>query len=195
MKQIIENYPGDALEAFRGYKSLAEKALAQTGDEEFFRLIDPEANSIAVIVKHLAGNLSSRWTDFLTTDGEKTDRNRDAEFELTTDTRDELMRFWENGWQTLFDTLESLHAEDLEKTVQIRGEDFTVVKAISRSLAHTAYHIGQITLLAKHYRSSEWQTLSIPKNKSAEFAAWLSEKKEKGNYLKASEEFNEKDLR
>lgn len=192
MKQIIENYPSDALEAFRGYKSLAEKAMAQIGDEEFFRLIDREANSIAVIVKHIAGNLRSRWTDFLTTDGEKADRNRDAEFELIADTRDELMRFWSNGWQILFDTLESLRAEDLEKTVRIRGEDFTVVKAVSRSLAHTAYHVGQITLLAKHYRSTDWQTLSIPKNKSAEFSAWLNEKKEKGNYLEASEEFNEK---
>ena len=192
MKQVIENYLGDALESFRSYKNLAEKAMAQTSDEEFFSLIDAESNSIAVIVKHIAGNLRSRWTDFLTTDGEKADRNRDADFELSAETRDELMRFWENGWQILFDTLESLRAEDLEKTVRIRGEDFTVVKAISRSLAHTAYHIGQITLLAKHYRSSDWQTLSIPKNKSAEFTAWLSEKENKGNYLEAGEKFNEK---
>jgi hypothetical protein len=195
MKQIIENYLPEALESFRSYKKMAEKAMAQVDDEEFFRLIDPEANSIAVIVKHLAGNLRSRWTDFLTTDGEKPDRNRDAEFELSDEKREDVMQRWENGWRILFDSLESLGAKDLEKNVRIRGEDFTVAKAISRSLAHTAYHIGQITLLAKHFRSSDWQTLSIPKNKSAQFNDWLSEKEGKGNYLEASAEFIEKDLK
>lgn len=195
MEYMIENYLEDALESFRGYKNLAEKALAQTGDEEFFRRIDREANSIAVIVKHVAGNLRSRWTDFLTTDGEKPDRHRDREFELTVETRDELMRLWESGWQILFDSLACLRAEDLKKTVRIRGEDFTVAKAISRALTHAAYHVGQITLLAKHYRSSDWQTLSIPKNKSAEFTAWLSEKENKGNYLEATDEFVEKNLK
>lgn len=187
-----ENYLKDAIESFRSYKNLAEKALAQTGDEEFFRVIDAEANSIAVIVKHLAGNLRSRWTLFLTTDGEKPDRHRDAEFELTAETRGDLMLFWENGWRALFDSLESLGAEDLEKTVLIRGEEFTVHKAVSRALAHAAYHIGQIALLAKHYRSSDWQTLSIPKNKSAEYTAWLGERENKGNYLEATDEFVEK---
>lgn len=195
MDKVIENYLPDALESFRNYKKMAEKAMAQVNDDEFFRPIDVEANSIAVIVKHIAGNLRSRWTHFLTTDGEKPDRNRDAEFELTAETRDEMMRFWENGWHILFDSLESLQAEDLEKIVQIRGEDFTVAKAVSRSLTHAAYHIGQITLLAKHYRSSDWQTLSIPKNKSAEFNAWLSEKEEKVNYLETGGEFAKKNLK
>jgi uncharacterized damage-inducible protein DinB len=192
MKQLAKNYLKDAIESFRSYKNLAEKAMAQTSDEEFFRALDREANSIAVIVKHIAGNLRSRWTDFLTADGEKADRNRDAEFETTDDTREELMRFWENGWRILFDSLESLQPEDLEKIVRIRGEDFTVHKAVSRSLTHAAYHIGQITLLAKHFRSSEWQTLSIPKNKSAQFNKWLNEKEDKGSYLEAAQDFNEK---
>lgn len=195
MKQLEKNYLKDALESFRSYKNIAEKAMAQTSDEEFFRALNAEDNSIAVIVKHIAGNLRSRWTLFLTTDGEKPDRNRDAEFELKAETRGELMRFWENGWQALFDSLESLRPEDLEKTVKIRGEDFTVHKAVSRSLAHTAYHIGQITLLAKHFRESEWQNLSIPKNKSAQFNKWLNEKEDKGNYLEASEGFNERNLK
>ena len=195
MKQLAENYLKDALESFRSYKNLAEKAMTQASDEEFFRVIDAEANSIAVIVKHLAGNLRSRWTEFLTTDGEKPDRNRDTEFELITETRDELMQFWESGWQVLFDSLESLSAKDLEKTVRIRGENFSVVKAVSRALSHTAYHIGQITLLAKHFRSSAWQSLSIPKNKSAQFNNWLNEKEDKGNYLEASGEFVEKNLK
>jgi hypothetical protein len=192
MKQLAKNYLKDAIESFRSYKNLAEKAMAQTSDEEFFRALDQEDNSIAVIVKHIAGNLRSRWTDFLTADGEKADRNRDAEFETADDTREELMRFWENGWRILFDSLESLQPEDLEKIVRIRGEDFTVHKAVSRSLTHAAYHIGQITLLAKHFRSSEWQTLSIPKNKSAQFNKWLNEKEDKGSYLEAAQDFNEK---
>ena len=192
MKQTIEDYFPDALESFRSYKKLAEKAIAQVDDEEFFRELDREANSIAVIVKHLAGNLRSRYTDFLTTDGEKPDRNRDAEFELSDEKRSDVMRFWENGWRVLFETLESLDAADLEKKVRIRGEEFTVAKAVSRSLTHTAYHIGQITLLAKHFRSSEWQTLSIPKNKSAQFNDWLSQTEAKENYLEAGGEFVEK---
>lgn len=195
MRRTIEDYLPDALESFRSYKKLAEKAIAQVDDEEFFRLIDREANSIAVIVKHLAGNLRSRYTDFLTTDGEKPERNRDAEFESSGEKRSDVMRFWENGWRVLFAALESLGAADLEKKARIRGEEFTVAKAVSRSLTHAAYHIGQITLLAKHFRSSEWQTLSIPKNKSAQFNDWLDEKKEKGNYLEAGGEFVEKNLK
>ena len=168
---------------------MAEKAIAQISDEEFFKAIDAEANSVAAIVKHIGGNLRSRWTRFLTSDGEKADRNRDSEFVSSGDTRESLMQVWENGFQILFDSLESLTADDVHKTVQIRGEDFTVVKAINRALAHTAYHIGQIALLAKHFRSSEWQTLSIPKNKSAEFNQFLAEKEDKGNYLEAAQEF------
>jgi hypothetical protein len=190
MKQILQNFLTETIASFRGYKTLAEKAMAQVSDEEFFRAIDAEANSIAVIVKHLGGNLRSRWSDFLTTDGEKADRNRDSEFvNYETETRESLIEFWESGWQILFDSLESLTAEDLDKTVQIRGEDFTVVKAMNRGLAHAAYHIGQITLLAKHFRSSEWENLSVPKNKSAEFNAYLAEKEDKGDYLEATREF------
>ncbi len=189
MEQILQNFLDESVGAFRSYKKLAEKALKQVSDDEFFRTIDEESNSIAAIVKHIGGNLRSRWTNFLTTDGEKPDRNRDAEFITETDTRESLLKLWENGFQILFELLESLKTEDLDKIVQIRGEDFTVVKAVTRAMMHTASHVGQITLLAKHFRSSEWQTLSIPKNKSAEFNNWLKEKEDKGNYLEATREF------
>jgi len=195
MKQILQNFLDESIDAFRNYKKLAEKAMRQVTDEEFFRAIDDEANSIATIAKHIGGNLRSRWTNFLTADGEKPDRNRDSEFVAGDETRAELMRFWEDGWKTFFDSLESLKIEDLGKTVQIRGEDFTVVKAINRASMHTASHIGQITFLAKHFRASEWQTLSIPKNKSAEFNAYLEAKEDKGNYLEATQEFAEKELK
>ncbi len=175
-EQIIQNYLSETIESFRSYKKLAEKAMAQVTGEEFFRAIDAEANSIAVIVKHIAGNLHSRWTDFLTTDGEKLDRNRDSEFIAESDTRESVLEFWEAGWKILFDSLESLKIEDLGKTVKIRGEDYTVVKAINRSLAHAASHIGQIMFLAKHFRVADWKTLSITKNKSAEFNLDLAEK-------------------
>ena len=189
-EQIIENYLTETIAAFHSYKKLAESAVEQVSDEEFFKLINAEANSIAVIFKHLGGNLRSRWSDFLMTDGEKADRRRDSEFvNYETDTREGLTEFWESGWRILFKTLESLTVDDLGKTVKIRGEDFTVIKAINRALAHSAYHIGQITLLAKHFRSSEWETLSVPKNKSAEFNAYLAEKEDKGNYLEAAREF------
>jgi len=191
-EQIIENYLLETIEAFRSYKKLSEKAIEQVSDEEFFVTIDAEANSIAAIAKHIGGNLRSRWTRFLTSDGEKPDRNRDSEFVAENDTRESVMQVWENGWQILFDSLESLQTEDVGKIVQIRGEDFTVVKAINRAAMHTASHIGQITLLAKHLRSSDWKTLSVPKNKSAEFNAYLAEKEDKGNYLEATTEFAEK---
>ena len=195
MEQILQNFLDESNSAFRNYKNLAEKAMNQVSDEEFFKTIDSEANSIATIVKHIGGNLRSRWTDFLTTDGEKPDRNRDSEFVTETDTRASLINSWENGWNALFETLQSLTIEDLGKTVQIRGEDFTVVKAINRAAMHTASHIGQIMLLAKHFRSTEWETLSVPKNKSAEFNNWLKEKENKGNYLEAAREFVEKGLK
>jgi hypothetical protein len=191
-EQILQNVLNESIKSFRSYKKLAEKAMAQISDEEFFKLIDTEANSIALIVKHLGGNLHSRWTLFLTTDGEKPDRNRDSEFtETENDTRESLMKFWENGWMVLFDSLESLNTEDLGKIIQIRGEDFTAFRAINRSLSHAAYHIGQITLLAKHFRAGDWETLSVPKNKSSEFNAYLAEKEDKGNYLEATQEFAE----
>ncbi|MGI8556174.1 MAG: DUF1572 family protein, partial [Pyrinomonadaceae bacterium] len=183
MKEILQNFLDESIAAFRSYKKMAERAVEQVSDEEFFRLIDAESNSIALIVKHLGGNLRSRWTDFLKTDGEKPNRNRDAEFAETGDTRESLMQSWETGWQILFASLESLTTEDLEKIIQIRGEDFTALRAIIRSLSHAAYHVGQITFLAKHFRAEEWKTLSVPKNKSAEFNEWLAAKKDKGNYL------------
>lgn len=192
-EEIARNFLHESLTAFENYKKLAEKSFDQVSDQEFFKTIDEEANSIASLAKHLGGNLRSRWSDFLTTDGEKHDRNRDSEFVAENDTRDGLMQVWETGWQTLFETLKSLSAEDLNKTITIRGEEFTVVKAINRALAHAAYHIGQIVLLAKHFRSGEWQTLSIPRNKSIEFNEYLSksENKEKFHYLDAARDFVE----
>jgi Protein of unknown function (DUF1572) len=190
-EQIIENYKTDTIEAFRSYKKLAERAIEQISDDEYFKAIDEESNPIAVIVKHLGGNLRSRWTDFLTTDGEKADRNRDSEFLTETDTRKSLNELWENGWNVLFATLESLKTEDFGKTVQIRGEDFTVVKAINRALAHAAYHVGQITFLAKHFRASDWKTLSVPRGQSGEFNAYLAENKDKAHYLEATQDFAE----
>lgn len=180
-EQIIENYLKDAIESFRSYKKLAEKALVQVSDEEFFRAIDAEANSIALIVKHIAGNQKSRWTEFLTTDGEKNDRFRDAEFvAFDEDSREYLMEFWENGWQTLFAAIEPLRVEDFAKKITIRGEPHTICEAINRQLTHYAYHIGQIAFLAKHFRASEWKTLSVPRNKSADFNAYLAEKQKAG---------------
>lgn len=180
MKEIIENYHTDAVKSFRSYKKLAERAIEQVSDDEFFALIDAEANSIALIVKHIAGNLHSRWRDFLTSDGEKADRNRDTEFEVIADTRSGLMSFWETGWQTLFDNVEPLTVEDFSRTVTIRGEPHTVVEAINRQLTHYAYHVGQIVVLAKHFKSAEWKTLSVPKNRSAEFNQLLAEKQAAG---------------
>ena len=195
MKNIVENYHVDALKSFRSYKGLAERAMEQVSDEEFVEAIDAEANSIAVIVKHIAGNQISRWTDFLTTDGEKPDRNRDMEFELIGDTRESLMEFWERGWSALFGALEPLTPDDFSKTVTIRGEAHTIPEAINRQLTHYAYHIGQIVLLAKHFRSSEWKTLSVPKNKSADFNRFLAEKQQAGigktDRMEAATEFSE----
>jgi hypothetical protein len=190
------NYITDTLAAFRSYKKMAEKALDQVSDEEFFRAIDPESNPLAVIVKHIGGNLSSRWTDFLTTDGEKPDRLRDSEFVSDEDTRAGLMELWETGWRALFNTLEQLKPGDLDKTVTIRSEEFTVVRAMVRSLAHTASHVGQIIFLAKHLRSTEWKNLSIPRNTSEEFRSFMAEKGQGGkgfrNFLEAHEEFKKK---
>lgn len=197
MKEIIENYHTDAVKSFRSYKKLAERAIEQVSDEEFFALIDAEANSIALIVKHIAGNLNSRWRDFLTSDGEKPDRNRDAEFEVIGDTRAGLMHLWETGWQTLFDNVEPLTVEDFSRTVTIRGESHTIVEAINRQLTHYAYHVGQIVILAKHFKSAEWRSLSVPKNRSAEFNRFLAEKQAAGvarsDRMDAPLEFSEKD--
>jgi uncharacterized protein DUF1572 len=172
---IVQNYFQDALSSFRAYKKLAEKAIAQLQDEEFFITLDEEANSVAVIMKHIAGNMLSRWTDFLTSDGEKPNRNRDMEFVIESQTtKDDVLAYWERGWASLFAALEPLRPEDFEKTVKIRGEEHTIVQAINRQMMHYAYHVGQIVFLAKHFRSAEWKSLSIPRNKSAQFNAYLT---------------------
>jgi uncharacterized damage-inducible protein DinB len=164
---LAAHFLEDALVVFRKYKKLGEDAIAQLGDEEFFALIDAEANSVAVIVKHLAGNMRSRWSDFLTADGEKPDRDREAEFVIAPETtRAEVMSWWEAGWQCVFDAVEPLTPADLERTVTIRNEPHTVVKAINRQLTHYAYHTGQIVLLAKHFKAGGWQSLSIPRGQS-----------------------------
>ena len=171
---IIQNYHEDAVKALRAYKKLAEKAIAQLKDEEFFVTLDEEANSVAVVMKHIAGNAISRWTDFLTSDGEKPDRNRDMEFVIGAQTtKDDVLAYWERGWKCVFDAIEPLTPEDFKKTVLIRGEVHTIVQAINRQLMHYAYHIGQIVFLAKHFRSAEWTSLSIPRNRSADFNAYL----------------------
>ncbi len=168
MSGFIENYHADALQSFRNYKKMAERAIEQVSDEEFFVLIDAEANSIALVVKHIAGNLRSRWTDFLTTDGEKDFRKRDTEFELIGDTRESLTQFWEAGWQVLFDNIEPLTVDDFSRTVTIRGEPHTIVEAINRQLTHYAYHVGQIVLLAKHLRSADFNLFLADKQAAGE---------------------------
>ncbi len=164
-------YLDDALRNFRSYKKLAEEALAQISSEEMFRLIDPDANSIAMLIKHMSGNMRSRWTDFLTSDGEKPDRHRDREFEIDpATTRAEVMKWWEEGWQKVFDAVTPLQPHDLLRNVLIAGREHTVLQAISRQLLHYAGHVNQIVLLAKHFRGSEWKSLSIPKGQSETFA-------------------------
>ena len=167
---IVQNYFEDAVSALKAYKKMADKAIAQMNDDELFVTLDEESNSVAVIMKHMAGNMFSRWTDFLTSDGEKPDRNRDMEFVIEANTtKQDVLDYWERGWACVFAALEPLTLEDFEKTVMIRGEKHTIVQAINRQLMHYSYHIGQIVYLAKHFRSTEWSSLSIPRNKSAEF--------------------------
>ncbi|HWC16834.1 MAG TPA: DUF1572 family protein, partial [Terriglobales bacterium] len=157
------------LRTFRGYKARAEGAFAQLGPEDWFHLIDPEANSIAIIVKHMTGNMRSRWTDFLTSDGEKPNRDRDSEFVLdSAATPEQMMEWWNKGWQLVFAAIEPLSAEDLDKKITIRDQEYSVLEAISRQMTHYAEHIGQIILLAKHLRGAEWKSLSIPKGQSAQ---------------------------
>ncbi len=163
------SYVEDSLSLFRYYKKLGEGAMDQLSDEQLFAALDPEMNSIAIIVKHIAGNMRSRWTDFLTSDGEKPDRNRDTEFEHPPSTRTELLRVWNDGWNCVFSALEPLSDSDLGRTVTIRGEPHSVMQAINRQIAHYSYHVGQIVFLAKHLNASGWKSLSVPRNKSAEF--------------------------
>jgi hypothetical protein len=169
MNSLPSHYLDEIRRQLRGHKRLAEGALAQLKDEDFFVTLDPESNSIAILIKHISGNMRSRFTDFLTTDGEKPDRHRDGEFELSDKTtRAELMNWWEEGWKVVFGALDSLTPDDVMRTVQIRQEPHTVMQALNRALAHYATHLGQIVFLAKHFRSSEWKTLSIPRGKSEE---------------------------
>jgi hypothetical protein len=159
----------DSLSLFRYYKGMAERAMAQVSNEQLNAVLDPEMNSIGLIVKHIAGNMRSRWTDFLTSDGEKPDRQRDAEFVEPPATRDELLALWEDGWKRLFDSLEPLSEEDLARTVTIRGEAHSVMQAMNRQLGHYAFHCGQIVFLAKHLAHENWKSLSVPRGKSEEF--------------------------
>lgn len=165
-----QHYLDDVLVQLGKLKAQADKAVAQVGDAELFATLDPETNSIAVLMKHVAGNMRSRWTDFLTTDGEKATRERDREFEIEgADSRAHVLASWEDGWRVTLDTIASLRPADLGRTVTIRGEAHSVVEAIHRQLTHYAAHIGQIVLLAKHYAGAGWKTLSIPRGKSKEF--------------------------
>jgi hypothetical protein len=164
---IERHYLDDCVFQMRKVKAQADRAIAQIDDGQFFAQLDPEANSIALLVKHIAGNIRSRWTEFLTTDGEKPDRNRDSEFEQEgPDSRASIMSRWEDSWTVLFDTFAALQPGDLTKTVTIRGEAHTVVQALNRAMSHYSSHVGQIVLLAKHFAGPDWQTLSIPKRRS-----------------------------
>lgn len=167
--KFTTSYLEDSLTLFRHYKKLAERAMKPVSDEQLVAVLDPEMNSIALIVKHMAGNMRSRWKDFLTSDGEKPDRNRDSEFEEPPSSRDELMKMWDSGWACLFSALEPLTEQDMGRTALIRGEAHSVMQAINRQVAHYAYHVGQIIFLAKHFQSSQWQSLTVPRGQSAEF--------------------------
>jgi len=167
--QFSTSYLEDSLALFRYYKKLAEGALEQVTDEQLFISLDEEMNSIAIVVKHVAGNMRSRWTDFLTSDGEKPDRNRDSEFITPPKTREELLRIWNKGWEAVFGALQPLSDTDLSRKITIRGEPHSVMQAINRQIAHYSYHVGQIVLLAKHFKSSDWKSLTVPRNRSAEF--------------------------
>jgi hypothetical protein len=173
-------YLNEVRRGLRGYKRMAEGAIAQLNREQLFLQIDPEANSVAIIMKHISGSMRSRFTDFLTSDGEKPGRHRDQEFIQDRLTSEELMQTWESEWQRLFATLESLKPEDLERTITIRGEEHTVLQALNRALLHYAQHIGQIIFLAKHIRGAEWKSLSIPRGKSEEFKTKSPGKYSKG---------------
>jgi uncharacterized damage-inducible protein DinB len=187
--ELTTSYVKDSTDLFRYYKTLAERAMEQCPDEGLFATLDAESNSIATIVKHMAGNMRSRWRDFLTTDGEKPDRDRDTEFENPPATRKELMELWERGWKYVFDAMGSLSDTDLTKKVTIRSSPHSVMQAINRQVAHYAHHVGQIVFLAKHFTvkaTGTWTSLSVPRGQSKQFATevaagrkterWISEK-------------------
>jgi hypothetical protein len=174
--QLTTSYLMDSVTVFGYYKKLAERAMGQCPDDGLFAMLDPESNSIAIIVKHLAGNMRSRWTDFLTTDGEKPDRQRDSEFEEPPKTRTELMAMWESGWKCVFEALATLTDADLTRTVTIRTEPHSAMQAINRQVAHYSYHVGQIVYLAKHFatKTANWTALTVPRKRSAEFNAQVA---------------------
>ncbi len=167
--QFSTSYIEDSLSLFRYYKKLGEGAMEQVSDKDLFTALDEEMNSIAIVAKHMAGNMRSRWTDFLTSDGEKPDRNRDSEFVEPPQTREQLMHMWNDGWSRVFEALEPLSDADLERKVFIRGEPHSVMQAVNRQIAHYSYHVGQIVFLAKHLKGTAWKSLSVPRNKSADF--------------------------
>jgi hypothetical protein len=167
--KFTTSYIEDSVDLFRYYKKLAERAMDQVTEEQLYATLDGEMNSIAVVVKHMAGNMRSRWTDFLTTDGEKPDRDRDGEFVNPPATREALLQVWEDGWRLVFQALERLSDSDLGRTVTIRGEAHSVMQAVNRQMAHYANHVGQIVLLAKHFARERWQSLTVPRNRSTEF--------------------------
>jgi hypothetical protein len=167
--KFTTSYIEDSIALFRHYKQLAENAIDQITDEHLFCTLDEEANSIAIVMKHMAGNMRSRWTDLLTSDGEKPSRDRDSEFVGPAATRQKLLEDWESGWAAVFGALEPLTDAELGYTVKIRGEAHSLMQAINRQVAHYSYHVGQIVLLAKHYGCDNWKSLSVPRNKSAEF--------------------------
>ena len=169
--EFTTSYLEDSILLLRYYKKLAERAISQATEPQLYQLLDDDANSIAIVMQHMAGNMKSRWTNFLSEDGEKPWRNRDSEFEQPPATREALLQLWEEGWHCVFQTLESLTDADLSRTVPIRGEVHSVMQAINRQIAHYAYHCGQIVLLAKHFQHAQWTSLTVPKGKSAEFNA------------------------
>jgi hypothetical protein len=169
--EFTTSYLKDTMELLRYYKRLGERAMEQAPGDALFASLDAEANSIAILVKHLRGNMRSRWTDLLTTDGEKPDRHRDTEFEAPAKTRAELLAQWEAGWKHLFDALGALSESDLNRRIAIRGEAHSVMQAINRGLGHYAYHVGQIVYLAKHFAGANWKALTIPRGQSAQFSA------------------------
>ena len=180
MSGIDHLYLDEVFRSLRGHKRLADGAIAQLTDEQFFAAPGSESNSVAVIVKHLAGNMRSRFTGFLTGDGERPDRNRDREFVMHADAkREEVLSSWEQNWHLVFETINSLHPDDLDRTVTIRGEAHSVLQAINRQVAHCAYHVGQIVYLAKHWKGADWKSLSVPKGRSEQYNAELLRQRQK----------------
>ena len=169
--ELTTSYIKDSISLFRYYKRMTESALAQCPHEGLFATLDKESNSIAIIVKHLVGNMRSRWTNFLTSDGEKPDRHRDGEFGEPPRTRAELLAMWDAGWKIFLDALDGLTEADVNKTVMIRSEPHSVMQAINRQMAHYASHLGQIVFLAKHFAGDHWKAITVPRKGSSQFTA------------------------